>query len=107
MCVCMYTVCTCKYDSLIYIYISTLVLKPGQCVVTQHFDRNKLLCDIDVFAEQSIFNLTYTINPVLVTVGLHASIIYLVIQTKNVFTMRNYSQRAITEERTMLLSEYH
>ena len=86
-----------NYGSLIY--FSTLVLKPGRCIVTQHFDRNRLLCDIDVFAEQSIFNMTYTINPAHMPVKLHTSIVYLIIQTNNVFTMRNYSQRAITEER--------
>ena len=68
-------------------------------MVTQHFDRNKLLCDIDVFAEQSIFNLTYTISYKLLQVEPNAEIIYLVIQTKNLSIMTNYSRRAITEER--------
>ena len=68
-------------------------------MVTQHFDKNEILCDIDVFAEQSIFNLTYTINYIHTQVGPDATRVHLLIQSKNLSIMTNTSRKSITEAR--------
>ena len=68
-------------------------------MVTQHFDRNKMLCDIDVFTKQSIFNLTYTINYIHTQATLNLSFVYLIVQAKNHYITTNYVQRDVTEER--------